>query len=377
MDKDVLSIPFKPQLATPDLSPRTEEVNLCGIDSQADICYADVIDQLLDRVSNMRATLETLQRRINQLERGNTINLPNIQRANCQLYPPLDPIALQVGTGTQSEDPPTLEVFQVKPPVSSPPQWPVKKPGKILERIKYFELLHQTQEVLKNQRQLSNLKIKSFMKYDEEVQANKKSVPKCDAKGSQVQSNLEPKNKHTAEERFEKLEIAVELLQQRLNKLDLIQKDLEVEPELQSTIRVRVKRAQLENELEKCSGDLDHVTTPLQVKAYYKKHSKESIDPITGNSLTRSNTSFSNIPDAQTPSQIKPFLQKTGFTRQRKVGYKCNTRANRKRKGSVRKSRRNSTGSTQVLDTRDQSFNYTLSVSLVIAMIIMALLILY
>lgn len=377
MHKDVLSIPFKPQLATPDLSPRTEEVNLCGIDSQADVCYADAIAQLLDKVSNMQAALETLQRRIKQLERRNTINLPDIHRANWLLYPALEPIALQVGTGTQSENPPTLEVFQVKPPISSPPQWPVKQPGKILERIKYFELLHQTQEVLKNQRQLSNLKIKSFMKHDEKVKAHKKSVPKCDAKGSESQSNLEPKNTHTAEERFEKLEIAVEMLQQGLNKLDLIQKELEVEPELQSTIRVGVKRAPLEHEREKCYDDLDHVTAPLQVKAYYKKHSKESIGSITGNSPTRSNTSFSNIPDAQTPPQIQPYLQKTGFTRQRKVGYKCNTRAKRKRKGSVRKSRINSTGSTQVLDAKDQSFNYTLSVSLVTAMIIMALLILY
>lgn len=107
------------------------------------------------------------------------------------------------------------------------------------------------------------------------------------------------------------MEIAVEMLQQRLNKLDLIQKELEVEPELQSTIRVRVKRAPLEHEREKCYDDLDHVIAPLQVKAYYKKHSKESIGSITGNSPTRSNTSFSNIPDAQTPPQIQPYLQKT------------------------------------------------------------------
>ena len=68
MDKNVLSIPFRLQLATPNLSPRTDEVNhvLDEINNSQDKCYEEVTAQLLNHYRQESSKLRGMPSTIDQ-----------------------------------------------------------------------------------------------------------------------------------------------------------------------------------------------------------------------------------------------------------------------------------------------------------------------
>ncbi|CAD1811300.1 hypothetical protein FOB58_003393 [Candida parapsilosis] len=295
MDKNVLSIPFRSQLATPNLSPRTDEVNhvLDEINNSQDKCYEEVTAQLVTKVSTLQTTIESLQTRVIQIERD-AIDNRSKEKNYTLMSSQMEHQKIHALHDTNS--------------VTNAPRLPIAQPPKIHERIKYFELL-QTHGVHNSQHSSNrdNLKNKSFVKVGIPHKLESKD------KWTNAQQNF---TFDTDESRLNEREVVVKT---ELCKSNSTKNDSHVELESDS-VRIKVKRSQLE-----------------ELSIYEPR--------------------------------IKPFRQRKGSRRQRNVGCKSRIRDKPKR---TKKMRVVSTGTTQS-SNGDQPFNYMLFVSLVIAVVFMAL----
>ncbi|KAI5957412.1 HIT1 [Candida margitis] len=336
MDKHVLSVPYRSQLATPELSPSTEGCIVPLIDqvndSPIEVCYADLVIQLRDKVSQLQTTVETLGQRIIHLERGNALTLPDSQRVSLvRNYPEESRLSDEIGDMQMRHQ--VASSPQLNTHVLNPPQSPVKQPKKILERIRYFEVLNQTQQALNNKHQFKSAHLKSYHSSTTpttyNAQAPKKVVAKLTTKETVVR-DVSPKNAHPAkEDRLEKLELAVEALKHSLSQLNLGECNIDAEPQQEPVLRVRVNRVQPMEEPNINGSQADHANQPVEDKSNCKFYSKDSVGAVLKMSIT-SNSHIGKTSINQV-DQIQPFRPQRGVTRQRTIcttnesKYKCPT----------------------------------------------------
>ena len=337
MDKDVLSIPYGNQLATPDLSPQELNFSIDVINTlQDDASHANVISDLVSKVSLLEQTVLDLQRQVKQPHRE-----------------------------TKESTTPLQVPLVLKPRVTTPSQMQIKQP-KIQERIKYFELLHQREKAINNRHDVKKDKDSSQpLKQVSMRQPIKGLDVKYDG-SSDIRPTMQPTDSGSAyESRFKRLEIAFELLQQKLDTIDLAVKRLKSEGGPEPVIRVKVKKSQL----EKFGDHYTALCRPRESLDSKTRTQGQSADQIgvTANTVTNDASS------ASLSFQCKPFSLRKGPLRQRKVGSKCHVHA----KLHPKKSRKLREKNCQSLPPLEDQPTYTLLVSLLLAMLIMVAVIMY
>ncbi|KAG5418987.1 HIT1 [Candida metapsilosis] len=286
MDKDVLSKPYGTQLATPDLSPQELNFSIDVINtSQDDARHSNVIADLVSKVSLLEQTVLDLQMQVKQPHRETKESTTSLQSR---------PVS--------------------KPRVSSPSQMQIKQP-KIQERIKYFELLHQTEKAINNRHNLrkDNASLQSLKQVSTRQSTRGLNLNNYDG-NSAIRATIQPTDSSSVYEgRFQRLDTAVESLQQKLDTIDLMVKRLKSAGEPEPVIRVKVKKSQLE-EFGYYYAIPCHPSESLDSKTLRERYCADQIGGTENRIIA--NTLTNNVSSTSLPFPFKPFDSKRGPLRQ-------------------------------------------------------------